>query len=45
MQKFTEKLKIPNFIGVFMRDTLPKIPSENESTVVNLDVTTGLGTH
>ncbi len=45
MQKFTEKLKILNFIGVFMRDTLPKMPSVNESAVVNLDVTTGPGTH
>ncbi len=42
--KFTEKLKFPNFIGVFMRNTLPKTPSDNESAAVNLDVTTGPGT-
>ncbi len=45
MHDFAEKLKVPNFIGVFMRNTLPKTPSKNESAIVNLDVTTGRGTH
>ena len=39
------KLKIPNFRGVSLRDTLPKKPKKKECGILNLDDTTGLGTH
>ena len=39
-------LKIPNFRGVFMRDSLPKNgPHVRECAVVNLDDYQGSGTH
>lgn len=38
-------LNIPNFRGVFMRDSLPCKINEHESGVVNLDSTIGKGTH
>lgn len=44
--KYAEKLKIPYFRGVFMRDTLPKTGVFiNESAVINLDSFRGVGTH
>jgi hypothetical protein len=36
---------IPNFRGVFMRDNLPKKCHKKECGIVNLDSTTGDGTH
>ena len=39
------KLKIPNFRGVCLRDTLPKKPKKKECGILNLDDTSGLGTH
>ena len=39
------KLKIPNFIGVSLRDILPKKPKKKECGILNLDDTTGSGTH
>lgn len=36
---------IPNFRGVYMRDTLPKKPLKKECAVVNLDSIQGSGTH
>ena len=39
------KLKIPNFRGVSLRDTLPKKPKKKECGILNLDDTSGLGTH
>lgn len=38
-------LRIPHFRGVFMRDDLPERPLFNESGIVNLDNTSGPGTH
>lgn len=38
-------LKIPHFRGVYMIDNLPKAPWKNEAAIINLDKTTGLGTH
>jgi hypothetical protein len=38
-------LKIPNFRGVFMRDTLPIRPYANECAIVNLDLNKNRGTH
>ena len=39
------KLKIPNFRGVSLRDTLPKKPKKKECGILNLDDTSGSGTH
>ena len=39
------KLKIPNFSGVSLRDILPKKPKKKECGILNLDDTTGSGTH
>ena len=39
------ELKIPNFRGVSLRDTLPKKPKKKECGILNLDDTSGLGTH
>ena len=41
-----EKLQIPNFRGVFMRNTLPsRMRRFRECGIVNLDVLGGAGTH
>ena len=40
-----KELKIPNFRGVFLRDTLPKKSRKKECGILNLDDTTGSGTH
>ena len=39
------ELNIPNFRGVFLRDTLPKKPLKNECGILNLDSSDGSGTH
>ena len=39
------KLKIPNFRGVSLRDALPTTPKKKECGILNLDDTTGSGTH
>ena len=39
------KLKIPNFRGVSLRDILPTTPKKKECGILNLDDTTGSGTH
>ena len=38
-------LKLKNFRGVFCRDELPKKPRINEGGIVNLDDSSGRGTH
>lgn len=40
-----DELKIPNFRGVFLRDTLPKRPKRKEYGILNLDSSNGAGTH
>ena len=40
-----KKLKIRNFRGVFLRDELPKKPRKNECGIMNLDDSSGKGTH
>ena len=40
-----KKIKIRNFRGVFLRDELPKRPRENECGILNLDDSSGKGTH
>lgn len=42
---YAKCLKIPFFRGVFMKDVLPKYMWVNETAIVNLDNTTGPGTH
>ncbi|ELU13787.1 hypothetical protein CAPTEDRAFT_213857 [Capitella teleta] len=41
----SRKLKIPNFCGVYLRDTLPRKPKRNECGIMNLDSSNGMGTH
>jgi len=43
--EYAKKLKIPNFRGVFMRNTLPSNPHYRESAIINLDDDAGPGTH
>lgn len=46
LNKLAHQRGIPNFRGVFMRDTLPpRIYSLNECGIVNLDDNHGSGTH
>ena len=40
-----KKLAIKNFRGVFMRDQLPAAPNYVETGIINLDNSTGAGTH
>jgi len=40
-----EKIGLKNFRGVFLRDSLPKKPKRNECAIMNLDDTSGNGTH
>ena len=42
---YAEKLQIPNFRGVFMRDTLPNNPKQVECGIVNLDRSNENGSH
>ena len=42
---YAEKLKIPNFRGVYMRDTLPKAPKRRECGIVNFSSSKEIGTH
>mgnify|MGYP003496056174 FL=1 len=44
--EYAKLLRLPNFRGVFMRDELQSmIPRKGESGILNLDLTTGHGTH
>lgn len=43
--KYAKELNIQNFRGVYMRDQLPARPRYHESAVINLDNSTGPGTH
>lgn len=45
LKKYAKILRIPFFRGVFMRDKLPKKILINECGIVNLDLSTGSGTH
>jgi len=40
-----KKLNIPNFRGVFLRDELPKKPRRNECGILNLNDSSGRGSH
>jgi len=41
----SEKLKLRNIRGVFLRDTLPKTPRKSECVIMNLGDSSGSGTH
>jgi hypothetical protein len=45
LMEASRKLKIPNFRGVYLRDTLPMKPKRNECGILNLDSSIGRGTH
>ena len=45
LEEAAQELKISNFRGVFLRNTLPKRPKKNECGILNLDDTSGNGTH
>ena len=45
LEKAARELNISNFRGVFLRNTLPKRPRKNECGILNLDDTSGNGTH
>ena len=45
LENAVKKLKIPSFRGVFLLDTLPKKPNKKECGIVNLDKSSGPGTH
>ena len=42
---FVKKLKIPDFRGIYMRDTLPNITLNIESGILNLGLNDRNGTH
>ncbi len=45
LEKLAKELRIKNFRGVFMRDTLPQKIKEKECGIVNLDSVENEGTH
>ncbi len=45
LQEAVNKLKIPQFKGVFVRDNLPKKANKQECGILNLDDSLGNGTH
>ena len=42
---YANKLKIPNFRGIYMRDNLPAFPNPTECGIVNLNTSAELGSH
>jgi hypothetical protein len=45
IEKMVKELKIKDFRGVFMRDTLPNMVNDIECWIINLDVSMNNGTH
>ena len=43
--KYAKELKIPNFRGVFMRDTLPKKVKLHECAIMNFNKSSQVGSH
>ena len=43
--EYAQKLNIPHFRGVFMRDSLPKKVNKTECAIVNLSTSAEKGTH
>ena len=45
LYKYIERLKIPNFRGVYMRDTLPKKTWKKECGIMNFNTSDQSGSH
>ena len=45
LERYAKQLKIPNFRGVFMGDTLPEHPRNTECGIVNLNRHDQPGSH
>ena len=45
LYRYVYELKIDNFRGVFMRDTLPRIPHQTEFGIVNFNTSEQIGSH
>lgn len=45
LKHYAKKLKIKNFRGVFMKDTLPRKIRRHECGIINMDSDSGSGTH
>ena len=45
LDKYAQTLRIPNFRGVFMRDTLPSNPYHKECGIVNFNTSKQAGSH
>ena len=45
LYRYVQELKIDNFRGVFMRNTLTKIPQRTECGIVNFNTSEQAGTH
>ena len=45
VEHYAKLLKIKNFRGVFMRDTLPSSPNKTECSIINLDSIFSSGSH
>ena len=45
LDKHARNLRIPNFRGVFMRDTLPATPYHKECGIVNFNTSKQVGSH
>jgi hypothetical protein len=45
LTEYTRELNIPYFRGVYMKDQLPNKIQKNESMIINLDNSSGPGTH
>ena len=45
LYRYAQELKIDNFRGVFMRNTLPRIPHQTECGIVNFNTSQQGGTH
>lgn len=45
LREYAKTLRIPYFRGVFMRNAMPKKPHTNECAIINLDSSSGGGTH
>ena len=45
LYRYAQELKIDNFRGVFMRNTLPKTPHQIECGIVHFNTSKQVGTH
>ena len=45
LERYAKQLEIPNFRGVFMRDTLPEYPRNTECGIVNFNTHNQPGSH